>query len=153
MPLREVLFGASVDTVVPATRRGGVYSGNIHSHRRDGTGDSLTGRYGGGVGRGMRGVWWVGIKSKTPAWLGGGFGKGSLTITYFHTGNPHYHRRRVVSRSCSGWEGVGPTRYGHQAKRDVLLGRPTEPIWEEAVILGCVYRTRESTRSGKADLL
>lgn len=64
-----------------------------------------------------------------------------------------YHRRRVVSRSCSGWEGVGPTRYGHQAKRDVLLGRPTEPIWEEAVILGCVYRTRESTRSGKADLL
>ncbi|NOK57237.1 hypothetical protein C7270_31655 [Burkholderia thailandensis] len=42
MPLREVLFGASVDTVVPATRCGGVYSGNIHSHRRDGTGDSLT---------------------------------------------------------------------------------------------------------------
>ncbi|MCS6509492.1 hypothetical protein NX907_28410, partial [Burkholderia thailandensis] len=40
--LREVLFGASVDTVVPATRCGGVYSGNIHSHRRDGTGDSLT---------------------------------------------------------------------------------------------------------------
>ena len=39
----------------------------------------------------------------------------SLTITYFHTGNPHYHRRGVVSRSCSGWEGVGPTRYGHQA--------------------------------------
>ncbi len=30
-------------------------------------------------------------------------------------GNPHYHRRGVVSRSCSGWEGVGPTRYGHQA--------------------------------------
>ncbi|VBG40884.1 Uncharacterised protein [Burkholderia pseudomallei] len=43
----------------------------------------------------------------------------SLTITYFHTGNPHYHRRGVVSRSCSGWEGVGPTRYGHQAKRVV----------------------------------
>ncbi|PHH36472.1 hypothetical protein CRX59_06955 [Burkholderia thailandensis] len=28
--------------MVPATRRGGAYSGNIHSHRRDGTGDSLT---------------------------------------------------------------------------------------------------------------
>ncbi|AWY58316.1 hypothetical protein A8H35_07630 [Burkholderia thailandensis] len=28
--------------MVPATRCGGVYSGNIHSHRRDGTGDSLT---------------------------------------------------------------------------------------------------------------
>src|SRR6267154_1153045 len=30
-------------------------------------------------------------------------------------GNPHYHWRGVVSRSCSGWEGVVPTRYGHQA--------------------------------------
>ena len=27
----------------------------------------------------------------------------------------HYHRRGLVSRSCSGWEGVGPTCYGHQA--------------------------------------
>ncbi len=59
------------------------------------------------------------LKSKTPAVLGGGSGMRSLTITYFHTGNPHYHRRGVVSRSCSGWEGVGPTRYGHQAKRVV----------------------------------
>ena len=25
-----------------------------------------------------------------------------------------YHRRGLVSRSCSGWEGVGPTRYGRQ---------------------------------------
>ena len=30
-------------------------------------------------------------------------------------GNPHYHRREVVSLSCSGWEGVVPTCYGHQA--------------------------------------
>ena len=35
-------------------------------------------------------------------------------MTYFLTGNPQYHRRGVVSRSCSGWEGVGPTRYGRQ---------------------------------------
>ena len=35
-------------------------------------------------------------------------------MTYFHMGNPHYHRRGVVSLSCSGWEGVGPTRYGRQ---------------------------------------
>ena len=42
MPLREVRFGASVDTVVPATPCGGAYSGNIPSHRRDGIGDSLT---------------------------------------------------------------------------------------------------------------
>ena len=56
-------------------------------------------------------------KAHTPASGadGGGCGVRSLTITYFHTGNPHYHRRGVVSRSCSGWEGVVPTRYGHQA--------------------------------------
>ena len=46
-----------------------------------------------------------------------GFGMRSLAVTYFHMGNPHYHRRKVVSRSCSGWEGVGPTRYGRQTKR------------------------------------
>ncbi len=46
-------------------------------------------------------------------------------MTYFRMGNPHYHRRGVVSLSCSGWEGVGPTRYGRQtncsANRDALL--------------------------------
>ena len=46
-------------------------------------------------------------------------------------GNPHYHRRGVVSRSCSGWEGVVPTRYGHQAMtcRVADFGS-TPPIWE-----------------------
>ena len=43
------------------------------------------------------------------------FQLGRLAVTYFRAGNPHYHRRRVVSPSCSGWEGVGPTRYGRQA--------------------------------------
>src|ERR1700687_4152439 len=43
------------------------------------------------------------------------FGCRALAMTYFLTGNPQYHRRDVVSRSCSGWEGVGPTRYGRQA--------------------------------------
>jgi hypothetical protein len=38
----------------------------------------------------------------------------ALAMTYFLAGNPQYHRRDVVSRSCSGWEGVGPTRYGRQ---------------------------------------
>src|SRR5260221_7859814 len=38
----------------------------------------------------------------------------ALAMTYFLTGNPQYHRRDVVSRPCSGWEGVGPTRYGRQ---------------------------------------
>src|SRR5574340_1609712 len=40
---------------------------------------------------------------------------GCLAVTYFRMGNPHYHRRWLVSRSCSGWEGVGPSRYGRQA--------------------------------------
>ena len=40
---------------------------------------------------------------------------GCLTMTYFRMGNPHYHRRAAVSRSCSGWEGVVPAGYGRQA--------------------------------------
>ena len=43
-------------------------------------------------------------------------------MTYFHMGNPHYHRRGVVSLSCSGWEGVGPTRYGRQTNCSVCCG-------------------------------
>ena len=42
---------------------------------------------------------------------------GSLAVTYFRTREVHYHRRNFVSRSCSGWEGVGPKGYGRQAKR------------------------------------
>jgi hypothetical protein len=41
-------------------------------------------------------------------------------MTYFRTGNPYYHRRAAVSRSCSGWEGVVPAGYGRQA----LIGDP-----------------------------
>ena len=44
-----------------------------------------------------------------------GAGMGSLAVTYFRTREVHYHRRNFVSRSCSGWEGVGPKRYGRQA--------------------------------------
>ena len=50
-------------------------------------------------------------------------------MTYFLTGNPQYHRRNVVSRSCSGWEGVGPTRYGRQE------------FWNGKVALDFVLRT------------
>ena len=42
--------------------------------------------------------------------------RGSLAVTYFRTGAPHYHWRGLVSRSCSGWEGVVPRRYGRKAK-------------------------------------
>ena len=41
-------------------------------------------------------------------------------MTYFHGRAVHYHRRKGVSRSCSGWEGVVPPRYGRQA----VEGRP-----------------------------
>jgi hypothetical protein len=54
------------------------------------------------------------IKKAHP-FAGWAFSVGRLAVTYFRAGNPHYHRRRVVSPSCSGWEGVGPTRYGRQA--------------------------------------
>ena len=47
-------------------------------------------------------------------------------MTYFLTGNPQYHRRDVVSRSCSGWEGVGPTRYGRQE------------FWNEGLLKLCI---------------
>ena len=52
---------------------------------------------------------------KAHPFSGWAFSLGRLAVTYFRAGNPHYHRRRVVSPSCSGWEGVGPTRYGRQA--------------------------------------
>src|SRR5882762_6782522 len=29
-----------------------------------------------------------------------------LAVTYFRVRNAHYHRRKPVSRFCSGWEGV-----------------------------------------------
>jgi hypothetical protein len=41
--------------------------------------------------------------------------EGCLTMTYFRTGNLHYHRRAAVSRSCSRWEGVVPAGCGRQA--------------------------------------
>ncbi|GAU03030.1 hypothetical protein BSLA_01f5548, partial [Burkholderia stabilis] len=83
---------------------------------------------------------------KNPRLSGGGFWLREPDDYLLSHGNPHYHRRRVVSRSCSGWEGVGPTRYGHQAKRVVALLRSTTNR-EEAVILSCVYHTRESNLS------
>mgnify|MGYP001570397629 CR=1 FL=1 len=54
-------------------------------------------------------------KTQKPSRGGLLFEEGCLAVTYFRTGNPHYHRREPVSRSCSGWEGVGPSCYGRQA--------------------------------------
>ena len=55
------------------------------------------------------------VKSPRHGWWEGFFGMGRLAVTYFHTWSMHYHRRAFVSRSCSGWEGVGPKGYGRQA--------------------------------------
>jgi hypothetical protein len=54
-------------------------------------------------------------KANTPQRLSAGCLEGSLAVTYFRKRLTHYHRRKLVSRSCSGWEGVGPSRYGRQA--------------------------------------
>ena len=61
-------------------------------------------------------------------------------MTYFRMGNPHYHRRATVSRSCSGWEGVVPAGYGRQAltvgrARDCIAARPHS---EEVIGLGWI---------------
>ena len=53
--------------------------------------------------------------NKKPSTRPGFLFDGCLTMTYFRMGNPHYHRRATVSRSCSGWEGVVPAGYGRQA--------------------------------------
>lgn len=83
---------------------------------------------------------------KNPRLSSGGFWLREPDDYLLSHGNPHYHRRRVVSRSCSGWEGVGPTRYGHQAKRVVALLRSATNLGRSSN-LGCVYHTRESNLS------
>ncbi len=57
----------------------------------------------------------IGRQSKRPTAGVGLLLCGCLTMTYFRMGNPHYHRRAAVSRSCSGWEGVVPAGCGRQA--------------------------------------
>ena len=52
-------------------------------------------------------------KQKTRHEAGLFAGKESDDDLLSHT-YAHYHRRKVVSLSCSGWEGVGPTRYDRQ---------------------------------------
>ena len=54
------------------------------------------------------------MAKRPTGWLGVLL-QGCLTMTYFRTGTPYYHRRATVSRSCSRWEGVVPAGYGRQA--------------------------------------
>ena len=65
--------------------------------------------FGGGV---LRDVYGATPQARRGAW--GVVLWVSLTMTYFHEGGPHYHRRVCVSRSCSGREGVVPHSYGRQ---------------------------------------
>ena len=39
-----------------------------------------------------------------------------LAMTYSRMLDAHYHWRRIVSLPSSGWDRVGPNRYGRQAK-------------------------------------
>ncbi len=81
-------------------------------------------------------------KCKNPRLSGGGSWLREPDDYLLSHGNPHYHRRRVVSRSCSGWEGVGPTRYGHQAKGVVALLRSATNLGRSSNFELCVSHTR-----------
>ena len=83
---------------------------------------------------------------KPPPVRAGVSGLGSLTITYFHTG----------IRTIIGVESFhGPVRDGKGWDRLAMVIRQrgllrcfaAQPILEEAVILSCVYHTRESNLS------
>jgi hypothetical protein len=56
-----------------------------------------------------------GTKADPPADKAGGFAVEQPDNNLLSHWFQHYHRRGIVSRSCSGWEGVVPTRYRYQA--------------------------------------
>ena len=86
-------------------------------------------------------------QSKTPRVRGVVALHGCLTMTYFRTGSPYYHRRAAVSRSCSGWEGVGPAGYGRQALR---VAFSAEKRWKvrRVVLHRRASTVMESSRTG-----
>lgn len=54
-------------------------------------------------------------KEKPPAEAGGFWGK-TLTMTYSHMLDAHYHRRVRVSLPSSEWDRVVPRSYYHQGE-------------------------------------
>ena len=66
----------------------------------------------------------------------------SLTMTYFRTRIGHYHRRGLVSRSCSGWEGVVPRRYGRQTLKG-NKGEEGDGVCARVRYAGVVGRVRD----------
>ena len=87
-------------------------------------------------------------QSKRATRMGGPLVCKALAMTYFLTGNPQYHRRDVVSRSCSGWEGVGPTRYGRQEFCVVLAALAARTRWFGKVKVWVVLPRRLKARTG-----
>jgi hypothetical protein len=97
-------------------------------------------------------------KGKGPTAMVGPLFVGCLTVTYFRMGSPHYHRRAAVSRSCSGWEGVGPAGYGRQALTEGRRRRTEDrrasgcrrllPRREEVRGLGSANTVRRTGREG-----
>ena len=70
-------------------------------------------------------------------------------MTYFRMGNPHYHRRAAVSRSCSGWEGVVPAGYGRQT----LISCQLSALSYEQVQQQTVGRSRASSLIARANTM
>src|SRR5258706_16159211 len=78
------------------------------------------------------------IAKKSPTFLGGrAFDDWSGGDLLSHA-NAHYHRRKPVSRSCSGWEGVVPGCYSRQVDGKpqryfaaANKGGRNKAIWEE----------------------
>src|SRR6185312_4675738 len=57
-----------------------------------------------------------GAKKKPPPLRVEVFGIKPLAVTYSCMAKPHYHRRMRVSLLSSGWDQVGPRRYGRQGR-------------------------------------
>src|SRR5688572_30359782 len=41
-----------------------------------------------------------------------------VAVTYFRVRDAHYHWRKLVSQSCSGWEGVVPSCCGRHIEEE-----------------------------------
>ena len=93
----------------------------------------------------------AGISKKPHRSFGvmGFFGVGCLAVTYFRERSAHYHWRSLVSRSCSGWEGVGPRGYCRQAKGVVWCGLDIRPYLEKYVSEAFGAPKRQRFTSGK----
>ena len=56
------------------------------------------------------------LQRRRPPRVGRPSGIKPLAVTYSCMAKPHYHRRMRVSLLSSGWDQVGPRRYGRQGR-------------------------------------